>query len=296
MNRQHSPYRDTRSREDDERRMGLGGPTTPRSRDYDRRSHATQFGEGEIGDDRYPHGHPSRGRQYGEWDEDRYGYPEATSYGREMQRSRDAYRPEGRFAQQSEYYGRDRDTRSDLFRHGGQAGRPGGGYGEGGYGIPAEHERNDGSRQDSAGYGRYPGSDWARFGGQGVSGNRPTGQYGRQTPKGYTRSDERIKDDVCEHLYHADDIDLGEVTVECENGTVKLEGMVPERRMKHRIEDIAEQCIGVLDVENRIRVSRAADRGMSPLATAAAENPGESRNDHPRRSGEAASGSPSPRH
>lgn len=33
------------------------------------------------------------------WDEDRYGYPEATRYGREMNRSQRGYGPEGRFAQ-----------------------------------------------------------------------------------------------------------------------------------------------------------------------------------------------------
>ncbi|MGH8516527.1 MAG: BON domain-containing protein, partial [Panacagrimonas sp.] len=77
-----------------------------------------------------------------------------------------------------------------------------------------------------------------------------------RTPKGYTRSDDRIKDDVCEQLYRTPDIDVSEVTVEARNGTVTLEGTVPDRRMKHRIEDLCEQCIGVQDVENRIRVSR----------------------------------------
>ena len=51
-------------------------------------------------------------------------------------------------------------------------------------------------------------------------------------------------------------IDAGEVSVEVKDGKVSLEGTVPDRSMKHRIEDIAEQCIGVKDVDNRIRVSR----------------------------------------
>ena len=55
---------------------------------------------------------------------------------------------------------------------------------------------------------------------------------------------------------------MSEVTVEAHNGTVTLEGTVPDRRMKHRIEDLCEQCIGVQDVENRIRVQRE-DRGGS---------------------------------
>lgn len=85
--------------------------------------------------------------------------------------------------------------------------------------------------------------------------DRPTAQrYGRQFPKGYSRPDERVQDDVCEHLYHADDIDLSDVSVEARNGTVTLEGSVPERRMKRRIEEITAECVGVQDVENRIRI------------------------------------------
>jgi hypothetical protein len=50
------------------------------------------------------------------------------------------------------------------------------------------------------------------------------------------------------------DIDASEVTVEVHEGKVTLEGTVPERWMKHTIEDIADGCWGVQDVENRIRV------------------------------------------
>jgi osmotically-inducible protein OsmY len=37
---------------------------------------------------------------------------------------------------------------------------------------------------------------------------------------------------------------------------VVLEGTVPERRMKHAIEDLADACPGIQDIENRIRVRR----------------------------------------
>ena len=78
----------------------------------------------------------------------------------------------------------------------------------------------------------------------------------RRGPKGYTRSDERIREDVCEQLSHAPYLDVGEVSVEVESGKVTLTGEVPERRMKHAIEDIADHCLGVQDVENRITVLR----------------------------------------
>jgi hypothetical protein len=73
-------------------------------------------------------------------------------------------------------------------------------------------------------------------------------------PKGYTRSDERIEDDISERLWRAEHIDSREVTVVVENGVVKLTGTVPERWMRHEIEDIVDSCMGVKDIENNVRV------------------------------------------
>jgi Flp pilus assembly secretin CpaC len=82
-------------------------------------------------------------------------------------------------------------------------------------------------------------------------------------PKGYKRSDERLKEDICEQLMQCAFIDASEVTVEVQNGKVTLEGTVPERRMKHVIEDIADNCSGVDDVENRVGVSRSGAKSES---------------------------------
>lgn len=73
-------------------------------------------------------------------------------------------------------------------------------------------------------------------------------------PKGYQRSDARIREDLCERLMRARHIDSSEVTVEVANGKVTLEGTVPQRGMKHAIEDMADACLGVQDIDNRIRV------------------------------------------
>lgn len=78
----------------------------------------------------------------------------------------------------------------------------------------------------------------------------------RRGPKGYRRSDERIREDVCENLIREHRVDVSEVTVEVQDGTVTLEGSVPERRMRYMIEDIAADCRGVNDVDNRVRVRR----------------------------------------
>jgi len=80
--------------------------------------------------------------------------------------------------------------------------------------------------------------------------------FKRPGPWNYERSDERIREDVCERLWRDERLDVGDVSVDVKDGVVTLEGQVTDRRMKHAIEDIAAHCGGVQDVENRIRVNR----------------------------------------
>lgn len=75
-------------------------------------------------------------------------------------------------------------------------------------------------------------------------------------PKGYQRSDERLREDISERLLQAHYIDSSDVTVEVSGAKVVLDGTVPERRMKHAIEDLVDACPGVQDIDNRIRVKR----------------------------------------
>lgn len=82
----------------------------------------------------------------------------------------------------------------------------------------------------------------------------------RTDPKGYTRSDERVRENVCEYLAHSG-LDVSEVSVNVTDGRVTLEGTVRDRRTKHRIEDCADACAGVQDVDNRIRVAGAGEKG-----------------------------------
>lgn len=82
----------------------------------------------------------------------------------------------------------------------------------------------------------------------------------RKGPKGYVRSDERIREFICEHLTRSAHLDVSDVSVSVADGHVTLEGTVPERRMKHMIEDVADGCWGVHDVDNRIRVARDAQQ------------------------------------
>jgi hypothetical protein len=75
-------------------------------------------------------------------------------------------------------------------------------------------------------------------------------------PKGYARSDERIREDICDRLSWHHDVDATNIEVMVKDGEVELTGTVEERRQKRLAEDIVEDILGVKDVTNRIRVSQ----------------------------------------
>lgn len=87
-------------------------------------------------------------------------------------------------------------------------------------------------------------------------GARERGGYRGLGPRGYRRSDERIWEDVCEHLTHAASVDASDIEVRVEEGEVTLEGTVATRREKRTAEAIAEQVAGVVDVHNRLKLAR----------------------------------------
>ena len=107
------------------------------------------------------------------------------------------------------------------------------------------------SDYSSAGYDQVD----TQYGG----GSRPYGAYGARGyrgvgPRNYSRSDERIREDLNERLTEADDLDASDLSVEVSNGVATLSGSVDHRWMKHRAEDLADACSGVRDVRNNIQV------------------------------------------
>src|SRR6185436_16341055 len=70
------------------------------------------------------------------------------------------------------------------------------------------------------------------------------------------RSDERIREDVCDRLSDDDEIDASDITVSVSDGEVRLEGTVLDRHSKHRAEDVAEAVSGVRDVTNSLRTRK----------------------------------------
>jgi hypothetical protein len=132
-----------------------------------------------------------------------------------------------------------------------------GAYGAGQYGYGLS-----GSAQP--GYGLSPGQLQGQQAGQ--------SQRGRG-PKGYTRSDDRIKEDVCERLSDDYLVDASDVTIDVRQGVVTLSGTVDSRQLKHRIEDLVETSSGVKDIENRLTVRPQPRTGTQATGASGATTP-----------------------
>jgi hypothetical protein len=72
-------------------------------------------------------------------------------------------------------------------------------------------------------------------------------------PKNYRRSDDAIREDLCELLTDDPAVDATEIEVRVSEGMVTLDGTVRDRTMKHRAERLAESIRGVRDVQNNLQ-------------------------------------------
>jgi len=101
-----------------------------------------------------------------------------------------------------------------------------------------------------------------------------TGTYGHhgwfsgRGPRGYQRSDERIREDVCDRLCDDPWVDASDIDVNVRNGEVTLTGHVRERADKRRVEDVIENVAGVREVHNNLHVGGAAREQATPTGTA----------------------------
>lgn len=186
-----------------------------------------------------------------------------------------------------------RGDASDREWHQGQyAGGGYGGWGRGdSYGIPSrdrdsdrdhfarrgpDFDRDDFDRdygQDfggAYGYGRrdlgrnyarpYSDRDWL-----GSSGAEPyrRGPHAGRGPKGYRRSDDRIREDINDLLTADPNIDATEIEVRVASGIVTITGVVEDRAAKRLAEDLAEDVMGVDDVNNQLKVRHGFLAGLT---------------------------------
>ncbi len=178
----------------------------------------------------HEHGMPGRER-WGERDEER-------GYGRRYR----AWNVEYPGAYREERERRERDRDRDRSRRGPD--------------YEMERDRWRGEREDEEGRGlmtRMSEGVRRMFG-------RERGPHWGEGPKGYRRSDQRIREDVCDRIAEDGWADASDVEIDVHEGEVTLSGTVHDRRDKRRIEDIADDVPGVRDIHNRIRVRRAEQR------------------------------------
>jgi hypothetical protein len=235
-------YESTRARrgagEDDDRERGFRGRGRDEAWDRDEGYRPTErYGQGQSG---YTAGRyeleEDRSLRFGARNQ---SYPGSFD---ERMRERGAAGFDERFAvgRGGESWGPSGRERMDLGTGGGHGGRYY--YGdreEAGPEGPRDYDRRD--------FGGYIG----RSGG----GHRGKG------PANYQRSDERLREIVCEALTDDDRVDASHIEVSVQNGEVTLSGTVDDRRQKRLAEECVEDIAGVHDVQNQLRVRDTAHRG-----------------------------------
>lgn len=141
--------------------------------------------------------------------------------------------------------------------------------------LPRPYHRSYGYRGYGSGFGRgtedyggrvHWGSGFAGVGSLGAYGGDTLphvrffeaqvglGPYGGLGPKGYSRSDDRIWEDICDELTRRADIDPSRLTVRVRNGEVTLEGTVEDLHTRRLVDEIVSDCIGVGQVHNQLQI------------------------------------------
>ena len=110
--------------------------------------------------------------------------------------------------------------------------------------------------EENRGIFGYEGEGYMRGGGRDVEERLRRPSFRGAGPKNYRRSDERIREDVCERLTDDHYVDASDIEVNVQNGIVTLSGSVDDRASKRRAEDVVESVRGVTDVQNQIRITR----------------------------------------
>lgn len=121
-----------------------------------------------------------------------------------------------------------------------------------------------GSQGFQSGQGEY-GRQERGGNGNGSSGmsSRESGRFSGVGPSGFKRSDERLKEVVCERLSEDPWIDASNIDIAVKNGEITLSGTVPDRQTKYRAEEVVESVLGTGEVTNNIRIQKSTDRSSS---------------------------------
>lgn len=200
----------------------------------------------------------ARGYEETTYGEPRYGGPaQAGGYPRDVE-------SEWRFGENREGqrgYGAPASGQSYTPRYGGSEDWQYGNWRE--YGRPGGYWTGRG-RQGEYGQGSYGrqehGRERGRIGFEGQSRSSSRRAWGNG-PKGYVRSDERLKEEISDRLMASPEIDSSDIEVEVSGGEVTLKGSVCCRSDKFAAEQLAESVMGVKDVSNQLRLRSSMQGG-----------------------------------
>jgi osmotically-inducible protein OsmY len=213
----------------------------------------------------------SRGRGGGE--REHSGWGERTGRGEHGGSGRDwPERDRWRDREQSQY------TSSGPRYQSSGGGSLAGGYGYGGrsgsYGERSYGQHND----DDRGFWDRASDEVQSWFGDEDARNRRERDYEQdhrgRGPRGYTRSDERIREDVCDRLSQDRRVDASDIDVKVSSGEVNLTGQVDSRMARRRAEDCAETISGVRHVQNNLRVQEYSGAMGSGAATSSSIDSG----------------------
>lgn len=227
------------------RRQGSGRESRTGARDYGREQQEWRRGSERTRDAGYGYGSGEHGtQQWGEGRSEDREYRERTEgYGGRGWESSGLGGP-------STYGGYSGYGEHSGYGQQGSMGSPyGSGYGGSQYGGSQYGMGQSGMTQR---YGGQSAGPWGQTGSP--YGPRGMGQHYGCGPKGYRRSDERIREDVNEALFRDEHVDATEIEVEVKDAEVTLSGTVDGREAKRMAEDCVWNVAGVRNVTNTIRV------------------------------------------
>ena len=259
-----------------EERYGAGDRYGPSDRYGTGDRYGIGYGQGTGGAQRYGQGE----ERYGQGSEQRFGQGGEQRYGQG-----------GTWQGGGQRYGQ-----------GGSNTWQGGRGSWGGGGSSYQGGREGGSMQADGWTGEPDEMRWGRqqglygsseYGGY-ISSQRSQADYQSHVgkgPKGWQRSDERIREEVNEALARHPEIDASDIEVRVQGGEVTLTGTVTDRRAKRLAEDVAEQVFGAKDVTNQIKVNknRFGDRDVTATADREARSGTEGQETQSRTKGTSAS-------
>lgn len=142
----------------------------------------------------------------------------------------------------------------DRFQDYGGQGYDGQGYGGQGYGGQGYGDQRRANQHEERGFLERAGDEVSSWFGDDDAQRRRDMDHRGKGPKGYVRSDDRIRDDVNDHLSDDRWVDASHIEVSVADGEVTLTGEVDSRQSKRRAEDCVDRIAGVKHVQNNLRV------------------------------------------